>query len=126
MGIKMNCKVLVLIIVLMASGNSFAQDRLVISTFPDTNSNVAAKSLKIVREAYRKIGIEIEMRYLPGERAIGSANSGITDGELFRIEGMSEEYSNLVPVSVPICTAETVAYSVKDIEINGWGKSVSV
>lgn len=64
---------------------------------------------RLLREAYQRIGIEVQATVLPGERGLISANDGITDGELNRIAGLESIYTNLVMVPVAVSGIEAVA-----------------
>lgn len=52
----------------------------------------------IVREAFRRAGVEYRLVKLPAERALLEANAGIEDGDLTRIAGLEAQYPNLVRV----------------------------
>lgn len=66
---------------------------------------------KISREAFRRIGIEIKVSILPGERALINVNDGIDDGDLFRAPGFESNYPNLIQVPEKIGIMEFMAYS---------------
>ena len=52
----------------------------------------------IVREAYRRIGVEVEIQKYPAERALRLADQGVADGEVQRIDGIDKRYTNLIKV----------------------------
>ncbi|MDH5184569.1 MAG: transporter substrate-binding domain-containing protein [Gammaproteobacteria bacterium] len=66
---------------------------------------------KISREAFRRIGVDVKVTILPGERALINVNSGIDDGDLFRAPGFESNYPNLVQVPEKIGIMEFMAYS---------------
>ncbi len=68
-------------------------------------------AVKVVQEAYRRIGITVHVNEYPALRALHISNSGAVDGELFRGEGVQERFTNLVPISVPLFENEWVAFS---------------
>ena len=70
----------------------------------------------IAKEAFRRIGVEIELPYLPTERSISAANDGLHDGELNRIAGMEKIYPNLIRVDE----------SMMDFEFVGLTKNISM
>jgi len=75
----------------------------------------------IVREAYRRLGIEVQIRKYPGERALKLANSGKVDGDVQRIDGLSGKYQNLIQLRPAINYIEAAAFSRDTtIGINGW------
>ncbi|XLZ68781.1 transporter substrate-binding domain-containing protein [Massilia sp. SR12] len=76
---------------------------------------------QIMREAYRRLGINLVLHRLPGERTLIQANEGKMDGELYRKLGMEREYPNLVIVPVPLQTYEIVIFSRgTSFVVNGW------
>ncbi|MYN01147.1 transporter substrate-binding domain-containing protein [Pseudoduganella sp. DS3] len=76
---------------------------------------------QIVREAYRRLGINLVLHHLPGERSLVQANDGKMDGELYRKLGMEREYPNLVIVPVPLQIYEIVIFSRgTSFVVSGW------
>lgn len=98
-----------------------AQESLIISTGPEGN-NIILYTEPAVREAYSRIGIELEITNLPWERSLNYSNSGKTDGELFRTAVVNKEnFPNLIRVDEPIGYIEFVAFSKDpDTLVNGW------
>jgi polar amino acid transport system substrate-binding protein len=74
----------------------------------------------IVKEAFRRIGIEAEIVFNPTERSLADVDAGLLDAELNRIEGMEKKFPNLVRVPEPNMVMEFVAFSKKDYQIDGW------
>ena len=76
---------------------------------------------EIIQTAYKKLGIDTKVQYVPGNRSLKFSNDGHADGELFRIQGMNKTYPNLLRIPVPLLELETMAYARGgDIEIKGW------
>ncbi len=76
---------------------------------------------EILTEGYQRIGIKVKRRFYPMERALTSSNTGKTDGEMSRVEGISDKYPNLLIIPVAVLNTEIVAFSVKDISVaKGW------
>jgi len=76
---------------------------------------------RIMREAYRRLGITLVVHKLPGERTLLYANSGTMDGELYRKLGMDRQYPNLLIVPVPLQTYEIVIFSRgTSFAVSGW------
>jgi polar amino acid transport system substrate-binding protein len=97
------------------------QENLRIATFGQggpMEKNAAA----YLTEHYKKLGVQIEFVNLPGNRALQESNSGRLDGELMRKAGLSMEYPNLLQISVPLATTNTVAFALdKNIDVDkGW------
>ncbi|MDT9000008.1 transporter substrate-binding domain-containing protein [Paucibacter sp. APW11] len=108
----------------MASLLAFDQARALplmrISTLldPDPATTIATR---VLREAYRRLGHDIEVLAMPGERSLLSANAGETDGELYRRAGIERHYVNLMMVPVALQNYEIVAFSKnRQIVVNGW------
>jgi hypothetical protein len=75
-----------------------AKEKMIIGTsYKVLLSNPAQNGMLdlIAKEAFSRIGVEIELPYLPTERSISAANDGLHDGELNRIAGMEKIYPNL-------------------------------
>jgi len=91
-----------------------------ISTLPDPDP-AAIIAERILREAYRRIGRELEVKAMPGERSLLSANSGDTDGELYRRAGIDKAYPNLLMVPVALQQYEIVVFSkLRQFDVRGW------
>ena len=98
---------------------SRAQDTLVLTTVKgsaDVNAGVA-----VVREAYKRLGIEIIVQHLQGKEALESSNSGKVDGEVQRIDGITRTFTNLVQVPIPVNYLQGTAFSKRyNFPIKGW------
>jgi polar amino acid transport system substrate-binding protein len=76
---------------------------------------------RVVREAFNRIGVALEIVHLPAERSLQNANEGVEQGVFVRVEGMEKVYPNLRRVPEKISEYEFVAFSKRsDIRINGW------
>lgn len=97
-----------------------AQEKLVFTTFPSPGISLVFE--RVLQKAYQRIGIKVEFRELPGERAIQIANEGKADGEAGRTDIITKRYTNLVKIPVPIFLAKIVVFS-KNVELPvdmGW------
>lgn len=75
----------------------------------------------VMAEAYRRIGRQLVVHPLPGERTLMMANEGRMDGELYRKAGMERDYPNLLIVPVPLLTYEIVVFTRgTSFVVNGW------
>ncbi len=93
-----------------------AQERFVFSTM---GSRVGDTVETVIKEAYQRLGIEVEVSKFPGRRSMATSNSGETDGELVRIIHIDKEFKNLVRVPVPVYTMESVA-ATRNTELSHW------
>ncbi|MDM4766200.1 transporter substrate-binding domain-containing protein [Pelomonas sp. SE-A7] len=76
---------------------------------------------RVMREAYRRLGLELQVQAMPGERSLISANSGETDAELYRRAGIDRLYPQLLQVPVPLLTYEIVVFTKsRPFAIEGW------
>ncbi|OQX17097.1 MAG: hypothetical protein BWK76_10625 [Desulfobulbaceae bacterium A2] len=76
---------------------------------------------QVIREACRRISIQLEIIHLPAERALLNANEGIEEGVYVRVEGMEAGYPNLRRVPEKIGDYEFVAFGKQpSVRLNGW------
>ena len=75
----------------------------------------------ILREAYGQLGYRLEVTRYPAERAIRLSDKGDFDGEVQRIDGISESYRNLVQVYPAINYIEGGVFTARDdLRIESW------
>jgi polar amino acid transport system substrate-binding protein len=104
----------------LASGHCIAGPVMRISTLfeSDPATEVATR---ILTEAYAALGITLVVEAMPGERSLVSANTGATDGELYRKVNMDKLYPNLRMVPVPLMRYEIAAFCrCAPFAVNGW------
>ena len=100
--------------------NSDAQDSPVVIATVGNSADVPAGKA-VIREAYSRIGVEVEFRSYSAAKAIATSNSGVVTAELQRIDGISQDYENLVQVPIPINIIQGAAFSIKyRFPISGW------
>jgi len=110
-----------IVIILSASSSSIASDehRIVLAAVEgsqDVNAGVA-----VVREAYRRLSIPLEIKWLQGKTALELSSSGQLDGEVQRIDGLDRRFEDLVQIPVPVNYLEGVAFAKKQaFPIKGW------
>ncbi len=88
---------------------SHAQKTLTFTTAKASYSNYVTE--EILREAYAKIGIEVDVLRYPDLKGLRKSNGGAWDGELQRIKGITQKYANLRLVPVVINNVELVVYA---------------
>ena len=122
---SIRCKTLLIGLLLwmvLFDERGYAQDQLVISSgIAADNDNIFLLTAPIIREAYTRLGITIEIKQYPWQRSLNAANDGIVDGELYRVAEIQEEYPNLLMVKVPIVYVDFVVFT-KDLhfQVKGW------
>ncbi|ARJ66811.1 hypothetical protein WV31_14590 [Magnetospirillum sp. ME-1] len=103
----------------LAAGPGVAADLHVISQIQ--GDHLSNRGFEVVREAYRRIGLEAAADLRPNERAIISADSGDTDGDTMRMAGLESRYPNLVRVAEPVMTFDTIAFTAGlSFPVTGW------
>jgi len=77
---------------------------------------------RIMAEAFKRLGLALEIVKLPSERALINANEGLDDGNFARVEGLEKQYPNLIRVAEAITTFEFVAFTAAGtFKTTGWG-----
>jgi len=73
-------------------------------------------------EAYKRLNMKLEIKTMPGERALAASNGGDVDGELYRKKDISVAYPNLVVIPVAIISVDEMAYvkNAKAAKISDW------
>ncbi len=114
---------LVLAILTISARSVAAQDTFTISTsYQNLLSNAEGNGMldRILTEAFRRIGLKVEIVYTPAAQSLPDVNAGIMDGEINRIAGMETQYPNLRRISEPNMTMDFVAFSSRPIAVSGW------
>jgi len=76
---------------------------------------------EVTREALQRIGYKLVINRLPAERGLHSTNDGLIDGEMSRVEGIDQLYTNLIRVPEKIMDWEFYIFSEKTISLQkGW------
>lgn len=97
---------------------SNAQDIIELSCPHDYLTEMSAR---VLTEAYHRIGITLKLRIVPAERSLYQSNSGDTDGEVGRIQGIEQTYTNLIKVPTPVSYFEVMAFTKNlKFQVNGW------
>lgn len=65
----------------------------------------------VMKEAFKRNGLDVVVQAPPAERALQQANDGADDGDGPRIEGLSAKYPNLVMVPEKVIDTEFVAFT---------------
>jgi len=109
-----------LIIFLICFTSTVSAEKVIhISAVDGSSDSVAA--LSVVREAYNRLGYEIDIHWYKGVEALNKSNSGDTDAELQRIDGLSKKFPNLIQISIPINFLQGSVFTVgQSIEILSW------
>jgi polar amino acid transport system substrate-binding protein len=106
-----------IVLCLILTGSALAEGLV----FSKIAGNPAYISEVILKEAYRRLGIEISTNILPGERALKSANAGELDGDIHRVIGLEKIYPNLIRVPFAVNSLEGMIFTKnRDLSVNSW------
>ena len=98
-----------------------ARERLVISQTGGGQWVGQTVALRLLRTAYREVGITISGKGYPAERAVVMADRGKAAGILARMEGLESMYPNLVRVPVPVAYLDMMCYTRgASFWVSGW------
>jgi ABC-type amino acid transport substrate-binding protein len=75
----------------------------------------------LLKEVYKRAGIDITITAMPGKRALAEASAGRKDGETLRVYGLGEKVKTLIRVPTPLSSLETAAFAKagSGIKLNG-------
>ncbi|GAB4512603.1 MAG: transporter substrate-binding domain-containing protein [Roseibium sp.] len=93
--------------IVLATGGQ-ARDKLVLSGIERAPHSVMAAA--ILKAAYRKLDIEVEIYYTSGKRSLVMSSSGAVDGEVSRVRAVGESFSSLHRIELPLMPLETAVF----------------
>ena len=93
-----------------------------VMVFSTVEGSIRPIAEEVMIEAYKRMGMTIEVRTLPPERAIQEANNGEVDGDLYRKRDIDKAYPNLIVVPVPIVSIDEMVFTKADkkFSVDGW------
>jgi len=101
----------ILTTILILTDISYSETALQFTQIIDTPDQVIGA--EILKAAYKKLEIPIEIVTMPGKRALIESSEGRADGEIHRIFEIGNEYQTLVRVPTPINYIEPSVFSRK-------------
>ena len=105
--------------ILAGTQSAVANEKIVLVTPVNTIDTVISEV--VLRKAYARLGVNLEIRKYPAERALQLANQGTVAGEVQRIDGLSASYPNLIQVRPPINYIEGTVFSGDTrFQVDGW------
>lgn len=111
---------LICVVICLTSSICMANPEMKVSTLFEGDPATLVAT-RILTEAYGRLGITLDVISMPGERSLVSANTGVTDGELYRKGDIANQYPNLRIVPVPLMRYEIVAFCrCKPFVIKDW------
>lgn len=76
---------------------------------------------RMLKEAFARIGVQVEFVTLPSERSLALADAGELDGDNNRVAGLQHRYANLVQVPESNMSYEFMAFATQPgVRVNGW------
>lgn len=75
-----------------------------------SQSEFASQIEQQLRRAYGRLGYQMQVVRLPAGRSLQMTNRGVYDGELFRIDGIQQEFTALRQVPVELARIELLAF----------------
>ena len=76
---------------------------------------------QVIREACKRLGIEVQIIPLASARTLSNVEKGIDDGNFLRIAGVEKKFPHLIRVPEPIVEVQFVIFSKrKDLKTPGW------
>lgn len=115
--------ILVFISVILLHSATFAQQKPLVIGIPCLNADQCkmVEVENLLREAYSRIGAEVEFRYLPMKRDLEEANRGLIDGSAFRSRIGLGAFPDLIPIPTPLASLSFVAFMTNpDIRVMSW------
>ena len=108
-----------LFLTLLLTLSAVAESRLVFTTVEGSPDTLTAEA--VLKEAYKRMGVEINVLRLSAKEALRRSNAGEADGEVARIDGASKQYANLVQIPIPISYIQGAVFSKNpDLDLVGW------
>ena len=104
----------VFIVLISFTSNVLASPSMVLTTWsspPYSNPQQNGYFDLLLKEAFSRLDINITIENRPAERSLKDANSGVTDGDFFRVSEIGLSYPNLLIVPEPLYQMEFVAFS---------------
>lgn len=93
-----------------------AAEPLRLGTYLNTRSPGLHVCEQVLREAYARLGLSIEVEHLPAERSLHWATSGRLDGELCRVQ----ETEGLLPVPTKLHDFRLSAFTIRPLPVTSW------
>lgn len=119
------CFSLVSLIVWGQASSGMAGERVTFSAGAPLEDYQALMIVPLLREAFRRQGIEFQAVHAPSERSLVMSNSGEVDGELHRVYDFHRltegKYSNLIRIESALLSVYLAAFARRDdINIDSW------
>lgn len=118
----------VIFLILLGPHATYGQELLRVNTTsapPLANDEQTGFHDLLTIEVFRRIGMDADIVWLPGERSLINLNNGIDDATVVRIAGLEGKYPSLRRVPEPIMHWEFVAFTRNtDFETSDWSSLI--
>mgnify|MGYP000336128697 CR=1 FL=1 len=98
----------IFLLLLAAATGVQAKEKLVFSAIEQAPHGVMGAA--VLKEAYRKIGIEVDIYYTSGRRSLLISSAGTVDGEVSRVEAVGKIFTSLERIEIPLMQLETAVF----------------
>ena len=118
-------KVVLTLFFMFSATPIIAEDTIVLSTHLTKGRYDYKATFMIMQEAFKRNGLKLILKSLPGLRALEDADRGKTDGDAHRVHGIIEKRGlhNLIRIPEIQQVVHDYAWAKKDISLkNGWSE----
>jgi polar amino acid transport system substrate-binding protein len=109
-----------LFLLITGCSSSSTSDKLMLVTGADPEHSYLKKQVQFLTKVLKTLDYDLEVQRHQSAYCFELSNSGQVDGELWRILGVDEEYTNLIRVPTGIWAHPELAFVKGDIELDGW------
>jgi polar amino acid transport system substrate-binding protein len=76
---------------------------------------------ELARAVFRRVGVEVDVTAVPTERSLINVNSGIDDGDIFRVAGVEQAYPNVIRIPEKTLDNDFIAYTkLPGVQLRTW------
>ena len=76
---------------------------------------------ELAREAFKRVGVEVEVTAVPTERSLINVNAGLDDGDIFRVAGVEAAYPNVIRIPEKTIDNDFIAYTkLPGVQLRDW------
>ena len=106
----------------LASSSAMSEPRLLRLSAAEQLAYLTVPVEQLLRQAYRRLDIQIEITPMPLARGLVESNAGRYDGDLARVEQIQEQHPNLVRVPTPVGRIAMAPYVLltSAVDLSSW------
>ena len=115
------CVLAVMVMAIFSMPGRAADKMVMVGTIGVKNSMRGEFLTLIFREAFSRLGYELQYDGYPAARASMMSDAGLVDGEISRVFEYQEAHPNLIRVDEPLYSTNFVAFAAKPgFSLHGW------